>query len=76
MTTLDDAVCRTGHDYWHADDVRERATAVSLCLNCPARATCTLDREAALDNGVRLFGVWAGTDYGMAKKGYARVVAS
>jgi len=75
MTTLPGAVCADGHDYWHADDARERATAVSLCLNCPARAACTLDREAALDNGVRLFGVWAGKDYGMAK-GYARVVAS
>ncbi len=72
MTTLPGAVCADGHDYWHADDVRERADAVSLCLACPARDACTLDREAALDNGVRLFGVWAGVDYGMAK-GYARV---
>jgi hypothetical protein len=50
MTNLPGAVCADGHDYWHSDDVRERATAVSLCLACPARAACTLDNVQGTGN--------------------------
>ena len=58
-------------DLWHDPYEHNRRQAVQLCRLCPVRAECHLDREAALDRGVRLYGVVAGTDYGWTK-GYAR----
>ena len=67
------AVCAQGiADLWHSPDAHQRIRAVGLCHTCPVRAQCHTEREQLLDNGAHLFGVWAGTDYGMAK-GHLRV---